>query len=152
HFYGVPLSTEPAGGMDHAGFAKSLFSDVDCGANQIFTYDFEKHADDLRRYAHFVTGKPGETAIAVLCPTTLYRLGGDLSPTIKAAENLRDVANFDVLDELLIADGALKPDRYKVLVIYQGDFVDQPILEKLAAYVSAGGLILVANDKPVRNL
>src|SRR5439155_4875812 len=115
-FYGVTLSTEPAGALGHGDFIKSLFSDMDCGARQVFTYDCEKHADDVRRYVHLVTGQSGETETAVLCPTTLYRLGGDLSPTIRQSDRLRDVANFDVLDELLIADGALRADRYKILL------------------------------------
>ena len=61
----------------------------------------------MQKYVHLITGKPGETEVAVYCPTTLYRLGGNLQPTIKAAYPLRDLCEFDVLDETLINDGAL---------------------------------------------
>jgi hypothetical protein len=37
---------------------------------------------------------------------------GNLEPTIQAAYPLRDLCDFDVLDELLIADGALTTNRY----------------------------------------
>jgi hypothetical protein len=148
-FYGVPLSTEPAGGADHADFLRAMFSDAACGARQFFTYDFPKHAADIRAHVHLLTGHPAETEVALLCPTTLYRLGGDLKPTIDFATKFRDVTDFDVLDELLIADGALTPEKYKALVIYQGDFSDSPILKKLEAYLHAGGTIFVAgSDAP----
>jgi hypothetical protein len=62
---------------------------------------------------------PGETDIAVYCPTTLYRLGSDLKPTIDSARQLRDLCDYDVLDELLIDDGALN-EKYKMLVMFSG--------------------------------
>jgi hypothetical protein len=152
HFYGVTLGTEPAGGLDHNGFVKRLFSDISCGTKQLFTYEFAQHVDDIHKYAHLINGKAGDVQLAVLCPTTLYRLGGDLSPTIKHADELRDVVDFDVLDELLIADGALTVEKYKALLIFQGDFIDQPILDKLDKYANAGGVILVAGKDPIRNV
>jgi hypothetical protein len=152
HFYGITLSTEPAGGLDHAGFVKRLYSDITCGSRQLFTYEYPEHAADIAKYVHLITGQPGETETAVFCPTTLYRFGGDLSPTIKRSEKLRDLTDFDVLDELLIADGALTPDRYKVLVMFQADYIDQPILDKLKNYLNAGGTILLAGSDPIQNL
>jgi hypothetical protein len=152
HFYGVTLSTEPAGGMDHHAFLLSLFSDAACGARQLFTYDFPTHGADIEKYAHLITGQPGETQVAILCPTTLYRLGGDLSPTINFARQFRDLSDYDVLDELLVADGALTTDKYKAMIVYQGDFIDQPILDKMEAYLHAGGTILLAGSDPPANL
>ena len=152
HFYNVPLSTEPSDNLDKTGFIKRLFSDASCGTKQLFTYEFDKHSADIRRLAHLITGVPGETETAVFCPTTLYRLGGDLKPTITWSHRLRDLTDFDVLDELLILDGALKPDRYKVLVLFQGDFIDQPVLDRLDAYIAAGGRVLVAGRTAPRNL
>ncbi len=65
---------------------------------------------------------------------------------------LRDLCDFDVLDELLIADGALKPDKYKILIAFQSDFIDQPILDKINDYVVHGGTILFAGSDPPCNL
>jgi hypothetical protein len=152
HFYGVPLGTEPAGGLDHNGFVKRLFSDASCGTKQLFTYEFDQHVDDIHQYARLVTGKPGDVQLAVLCPTTLYRLGGDLSPTIRYANDLRDIADFDVLDELLIADGALKLDKYKALIVFQADFIEKSVLEKIDKFAKQGGAILVAGKNPIRNV
>ena len=151
-FYGVKECTEPAGGLDQNGFVRRMFSDAACGASQLFSYEFEMHSPDIRKYVHLFTGKPGETEIAVYCPTTLYRLGGNLEPTIQAAYPLRDLCDFDVLDELLITNGALSPKRYKALLIFQADIVDQPILDKIDAYRRAGGKVIAVGDSPIVNV
>ncbi len=151
-FYGVQECTEPAGGLEERGFVRRMFSDASCGASQLFTYEFERHAADVQRYIHLFTGKPGETEIAVLCPTTLYRLGENLQPTIDAGYPLRDLCEFDVLDELLIADGALTAKRYRVLVLFQAQIIDQPILDKLEVFQRAGGKVIAVGDSPIRNV
>jgi len=151
-YYGVKECTEPAGDLDEKGFVRRMFSDAACGASQLFSYQFELHAPDIRKYIHLFTGKAGETEIAVYCPTTLYRLGGNLEPTIQAAYPLRDLCDFDVLDELLIADGALTTNRYKTLVMFQADIVDQPILDQIDAYQRAGGKVIAVGDCPVVNV
>jgi len=151
-FYGVTECTEPAGGLDEPSFVQRMFSDAACGARQFFTYEFPQHAATMQKYIHLLTGKPGETEIALYCPTTLYRLGGSLEPTIQAAYGLRDLCDFDVLDELLIADGALTPSRYKALILLQADMIDQPILDKLDAFARAGGRIIAAGSGPIQNV
>jgi hypothetical protein len=150
-FYNVPLSTEPAGDLDDAHFLRRMFSDASCGASQIFTYQFDRHAEAIQKYVHLFTGKPGETEIAVYCPTTLWRLGGDLKKTIDASDQLRDLCDFDVLDELLINDGALSFPRYKALILFQGDFVDQGVLDRISGFVGAGGKLFIATEN-IRNV
>jgi len=151
-FYGVPLATEPASLLDEKAFTRRMFSDASAGAAQHFTYEFDRHAANIRKYIHLYTGKPGDTEIAVLCPTTLYRLGGDLRPTISWSNQLRDLSDFDVLDELLVLDGALRNDRYKVLVLFQADFIDQPVLDKIDSFIAGGGTVLVAGRTVPRNV
>jgi hypothetical protein len=151
-FYGVTLSTEPAGSLDRDAFVRRMFSDASCGASQLFTYEFERHIPEIQKYVHLYTGAAGETQIAVYCPTTLYRLGGDLQPTIAAAVPLRDLCEFDVLDELLIADGALTTTRYGMLLIFQGDIVEQVVLDRMNAFATAGGQIIQIGDAPIRNV
>lgn len=150
-FYGVKLSTEPAGGMDHKTFVRRMFSDASCGASQIFTYEFDGHFADIQQYAHLFTGKPGDTDVAMLCPTTFYRLGGDLWPMIGAADRLRDLTDYDVLDELLVLDGALGK-RYRTLIVMGADFVEQSVLEKIEAWVNAGGRLVVFGKSGIKNV
>jgi hypothetical protein len=129
-----------------------MFSDASCGASQLFSYEFEQHAADIQKYVHLYTGKPGETEVAVYCPTTLYRLGGSLGPTITACTALRDLCEFDVLDELLIADGALTKKRYHVLILFQADVLDQPILDKISAFIKSGGKVIAVGSSPIQNV
>ncbi len=143
-FYGVPLSTEPAGDIDRNTFVRRMFSDASCGASQLFTYNFDQHTPEIQKYVHLLTGVPGETRVAVLCPTTLYRLGGDLRPTIQARERLRDFTDFDVLDELLILDGTLT-SRYRALVIFQSDYMNPAVQGKIDAWKRAGGRVIIAS-------
>ena len=151
-FYGVKECTEPAGGLDAKTFVRRMFSDASCGAAQHFTYEFETHAPDIQKYVNLYTGKSGDTEIALYCPTTLYRLGENLKPTLGAAALLRDICEFDVLDELLITDGALTPKRYKTLIIFQGDMIDEPILKKMDAFLHRGGRIIKTGDTPITNV
>ncbi|EEF57480.1 family 14 glycosylhydrolase [Pedosphaera parvula] len=151
-FYGVKECTEPAGGLDEKHFVRRMFSDASCGAAQLFTYEFEQHATNIQQYIHLFTGKPGETEVAVYCPTTWYRLGGSLQTSIAAGYPLRDLCEFDVLDEILITDGALTTKRYKALVMLQADVVDQPILEKVDAFIRKGGKVIVVGDAALKNV
>lgn len=150
-FYHVRFCTEPAETLNHARFLKRLFSDASAGATQFFTYEFDDHAADLRAYAHLLTGEPAETGVAVYCPTTLYRLGGDLRPTIDAATRLRACTAYDVLDELLIADGALT-DHYKALVLFQGEFIEQSILDRFQHWIESGGTLVCPAGLVPRNV
>jgi hypothetical protein len=151
-FYSVKECTEPAGNLADKDFVRRMFSDASAGAAQFFTYEFEKHAPNMQRYIHLLTGKPGETQVAVYCPTTLYRLGASLKPTIDAGYPLRDLCEFDVLDEILITDGALTPKRYKALVVFQADIVDEPILKKFDSYLRAGGKIIQVGSTPIASV
>jgi hypothetical protein len=151
-FYGVKEGTEPAGDLNDADFVRRMFSDASCGAAQFFSYQFEFHANTMQKYVRLFTGKAGETEIAVYCPTTLYRLGGDLQTTISAGAGLRDLCEFDVLDELLISDGALSARRYKVLLMFQGDIIDRPILDKIDRFQRAGGQVVTIGKLAVQDV
>lgn len=150
-FYGVRLATEPAGNLDAATFTRRMFSDASCGATQLFTYEWDKHVEAIHQYAHLFTGHASDTQVAVLCPTTLYRLGGDVGVTIRAATQLRDLTDYDVLDELLVKDGALTK-RYKALLILQGDWIEQDILNRIERWVRRGGHVIVVGPDKVKNV
>ena len=151
-FYGVKECTEPATALDEKAFVRRMFSDASAGAAQFFSYEFEQHAAGIRKYVHLITGKAGETQVAVYCPTTLYRLGGDLWFTVQASNEMRDLCEYDVLDETLILDDALTPHDYKVLVVYLAQFVDDPVLTKFDAYLRTGGRIVVVGTTPIKNI
>jgi hypothetical protein len=151
-FYGVTECTEPAGNLDDNTFVRRMFSDSSSGARQFFTYEFERHNAAMQKYVHLMTGKPGETEVAVYCPTTLYRFGESLDNTVQSGYPLRDLCEYDVLDEVLINDGALDARRYKALLVFQPDIVDQPILDRFEKFLRKGTKIIVVGGGHFKNL
>lgn len=151
-FYGVTECTEPAGNLDDKLFVQRMFSDASCGARQLFTYEFERHNAAVQKYVHLFTGKSGDTEVAVYCPTTLYRFGESLDATVQSGYPLRDLCEFDVLDEILISDGALNPRRYKALIIFQPDIIDQNILDAFDKYARKGGKIYIVGAGEMKNV
>jgi hypothetical protein len=151
-FYGVTECTEPAGNLDDNMFVQRMFSDASSGARQVFTYEFERHNANVQKYVHLITGKPGDTEVAVYCPTTLYRFGESLDPTVQSGYPLRDLCEFDVLDEILINDGALNARRYKALIIFQGAVIEQKVLDAFQKFNRAGGKIIYVGDVAIKNV
>ncbi len=138
-FYGVPLSSEPPGALSRADFLRRMFSDGCSGASELFTYEWEQHARDARRWIHLYRGVPSRKDAAVFAPTTWYMMNGSLQPSIDATTALRDLVDVDVLDELPISDGALH--QHRVLIAFQMPVVERPILEKMLDWVRDGGIL-----------
>lgn len=149
-FYGVPYRTEAAGGLDENAFIARTFTDISCGASRLFTYQIEKHLPAAMNYLHLFTGERGKTDVALLAPTTIYYLNGDVMPSIEAGMALRDRFDYDVLDELLVNDGALPP--YRVLIAIGCNVIEENTIEKIKAWVEQGGVLLWTDAADVRTI
>jgi hypothetical protein len=62
------------------------------------------------------------------------------------------LCEYDVLDELLIADAALTTKRYRACILFQADIVEQAILDKIDAFRRAGGKVIAVGDGPIKNV
>ena len=151
-FYGVKECTEPAGGLDANRFARRMFSDASCGAASSLPMSSNPRGgySEVRPPLHREAGRHRDRRILPHHPLSSRRRICD--PTINAGYPLRDLCDFDVLDELLIADGALTTKRYRALILFQADIVDQPILDKLDAFRRAGGKVIAVGDAPIKNV
>ncbi len=127
HFLRVRLSTEPAGGLNKNAFVRRC-SRTHRAAQLRSSPRVTEHVPEIQRYAHLLTGTPGDTIRSGALPDDALQARADVWPTIRAAGAMRDLTDYDVLDEMLVEDGALT-DRYRVLVIFQGDFVEQSVLD-----------------------
>ena len=143
-FYGIPFTTEPAGGLSERDFRRRVFMDACNGTTEMFSYEWDKHKDDGLKWIHLYRGVPSITDVAVYCPTTWYRMNGDIWPAIRAADELRDITDFEVADEILIKDDYLAKRKIRVLIWLQGPVVERSALEKVVKWVEGGG-ILIAN-------
>jgi hypothetical protein len=55
---------------------------------------------------------------------------------------MRSITDFDYASEQMILDGAL--DRFKVLLFLWGSTTEKPVLERIDAWVKAGGTVICA--------
>jgi hypothetical protein len=143
-FYGIPLTTEPAGDLNDREFRRRIFMDATNGTSEMFSYSWDQHKDDGLKWIHLYRGVPSITDVAVYCPTTWYRMNGSLATTIQGADGLRDITDFEVADECMIKDDYLAKGKIRVLLWLQGPVVERSVLEKVVKWVEDGG-ILVAN-------
>ncbi|MBN1902940.1 beta-galactosidase, partial [Candidatus Sumerlaeota bacterium] len=160
-FYGAEYRTEAAGALDRESFIKRTFSDVSCGSSRLFTYEIDNHISDAMKYLRLFTGERGMTEIALLAPTTKYFLNGDVMPAVNSGMELRDVVDYDVLDELLIKDGILDSGgvsgksqifNYRILVAFDCDVVERDIIERILKWVDRGGVLIWASSMPLQDV
>jgi len=100
-------------------------------------------ASVFREYTNYLTREKPWVDVALFFPTTAHRLSPSNSfpPRLQAVgARLRDVMDFDMLDEELIADHGLR--HYRVLVWVEGDWVEEKTLKALAAWVEKGGVLV----------
>jgi hypothetical protein len=100
-------------------------------------------ANVFREYASYLTQEESVVDVALFFPTTAQRLcpSNSFPPRLAAVgAQLRDVMNFDLLDEELIADDALR--LYRVLVWLEGNCVEEQTLKVLTAWVKKGGVLV----------
>ncbi len=164
-FYHAPrLSTEPVDGSAPIGeIAGALFKDLTTGVRWHFDYpeNMERaptpfqHARSLPRHDY-----PRIDA-AIFFSTTAHRLenwnnwregfqGGYPEGMAPWLEGLRDILDYDVVDERLIDDGALR--TYRLLIWPFGTRVESRTMEKIRDWVERGGTLLVRDLAAVRTV
>ena len=144
-FYGVPYFTEPPGGMNPNQEVDRIWSDASCGTQTYFDYpdNLMGAKDVFAKYGRHLTGKQAIVDVAVFFPTTDHRLRDKDWPlrTFTGANALREFLDYDLVDERMICDGALK--KYKLLLMYDGNIVQESTLAALEKWLSTGGVILI---------
>ncbi|MGC8668251.1 MAG: hypothetical protein ACP5VE_09075 [Chthonomonadales bacterium] len=147
-FYGVPFWTEPPSAITPEGELGRIFEAVSEGSKGFFDWGANvlRNRDVYYRYGKYLRVEKPIVDVAMFYPTTTHLLQPDIGyPQMlqQGAAALRDVLNFDTVDERLIQDGAL--DRYRILVLWEGTVVEASTLEKIRDWVTRGG-VLVAYD------
>jgi len=147
-FYGVPLWTEPPGRITPEQQVARIFAAASLGAKGHF--DWADNVRDSRevyyRYGKYLKVERPIVDVAMFFPTTSHLLqpGVGFPPTFaQGCADIRDLLNYDIVDERMVMDGAL--DRYRVLVMWEGAVVEAETLAKIRDWVEAGG-VLAAYD------
>lgn len=153
--YGVPHWLEPPGGITPEGEVSRFMEALSCG-NWAF-WDWGNNpvaaADTFREYQRFFTREQPVVDVALFFPTTDHRLHPetDYPPRLHALGTyLRDVMDYDIVDEELMADGGL--DRYRVLLWVDGTVVEEQTLRRVAAWVERGGTLLWCGAQPMQTV
>ncbi|MHB0997865.1 MAG: alpha-amylase family protein [Armatimonadota bacterium] len=154
HFYGVPYFTEPPGDVNRNAQINRIWADSSCGVQTFFDYpqNLLGAKDEFAKYRDYLDGAGSIVEAAVLFPTTDHRLRYEHWPTrtLECVNVLREVLDYDLVDERLIRDGAL--DKYKILLAYDGNIMEASTLRAIKKWVSSGGILLVRDFGPVETI
>ena len=150
--YGARIGGEPASSHTARGVTGRLFNLLACNGDHFFTYNgnLEAHPLAVDLWLNGLplmdTRQPPLVEVAVYYPETMNQLEDAAFRQLYAwgfnprAREVRRVTDVDYLDEHLIRDGFL--DRYKALVFAWGNVIEPDVLEKIDAWLRAGGTVI----------
>lgn len=155
--YDVPYFTEPPGNVDRHRQVRRLYSDISNGTQTWFDYpgNMDGARDLLAENVEHLTGRPAVCDVAYLMPSSWWWCRPDQHwpmRTIAFAEGLRDQADYEVLDELLVRDGALEKLGIRVLAVCEGDFMQRETLVALREWVQAGGVLALMGTDHIEDI
>jgi len=152
-FYGFRFLTEPPGTIKPERMAERIFTDACCGVSAYFDYTQNPAAagEAFSKNIGLLDGRPAIVDVALLFPEADHYLRiqpGYPGGLLEVANAVRDVADYDVVDERLIADGALR--NYAILVIAGHPLIEESTWQALKQ--GLGGdhalhIIQIAPDK-----
>ena len=145
HFYGFPFLTEPPGTVKPEKMAERIYTDACCGVSAYFDYPQNPPAakEAFTKNIGLLDGIAAQVDVAIFfVEADLYLRIDQPYPDgfLECAQTIRDVADFDIVDERLIADGALAD--YAILLV-----IGQPLIE-VATYNRLK--TAVQRDRPLR--
>jgi len=149
--YGVPHWLEPPGSITPDGEVSRIMEALSCGNFGFWDWGANpvNNANVFREYTNFFTREKPVTDVALFFPTTDHRLRPDIDFPRRlqaVGAQLRDVMDFDMVDEELTADGALQ--RYRALVWVEGRFIEERTLQAIAAWIKKGGVLVYWGIEP----
>jgi len=144
--YGTYFGYEPAGEVDDNGIVARVYNALASGAWELFHYDNPPQGERgqrYRRYLDLMTVREPVVEVAVFWSRTSMDLdlAGGLSDAVRS---LRDICDIDLVDELMIADGAL--DKLKVLVWPAGTVTEPETAQAIQRAVERGMTLVVPAD------
>lgn len=147
-FYGVPFWVEPPANLTSEQETERIFEAISQGAVGMFDWAGSAIAsrEVYYRYGRFLRAEKPVVDVAMFYPAEAQKLRphqGYAPLFAQACAYLRDVANFDIVDDRMVEDGCLS--RYRVLALWEGTLASASTLQKIREWVNAGG-VLVAYD------
>ncbi len=157
-FYGVKFGSEPAGYGTARSVINRLFNIIVNNGEHLFYYNgnflsCDESAPLWVQYAPLLDQRAEpQVDVAVLYPDTESKLTDssirylDGSSFFSQVFPFRRKLDYDFCAEQMVLDGALEKNGYKALVFlaksHEGDFVESAVLDKIDAWVRAGGTVI----------
>ena len=142
--YGAYYGFEPAGAEDEVGIVARIYNATASGANQLHDYspnvvNSPERIEAQRSHLKYLFHTKPIVPVALWYPNVSMALnwGGYL----EKATRFRDYADFDYVDESMLATDALA--KYKVLVIIHGSVMETADARRIAEWVRSGGRVVV---------
>ncbi|HJN15832.1 MAG TPA: beta-galactosidase [Armatimonadota bacterium] len=155
--YDVPYFTEPPGNVDRHSEMRRIFYDISNGTQTWFDYlqNMDGARDLLAENIQHLTGSPAKCDVAYLMPSSWWWCRPEMhwpERTIRFAEGLRDQMDYEVVDELLVRDGALEKLGIRVLAVCEGDFMRRDTLVALRKWVRGGGVLGLMGTERIEDI
>ncbi len=146
--YGVPYYTEPPGDVPPERQVARIWMDASNGTQSWF--DYPQNLDRARavfaRYGDVLTGEAPVCSLAVWLPTAHHWLRpeqGWPKETLETADALRPYADYEVVDDRMLRDGALERLGIRTLVAVEADPLDVRAFAAVRKWVKEGGLLIL---------
>jgi hypothetical protein len=143
--YGVPFWSEPPSNIDPERLVSRIFESICCGAEGYWDWHSNpmkpENEEILKKYHHLLVQDKPIVEVAILFPQSYHYLHPEQSypeAFLQLGQEIRDFVHFDIVDENLIADGAL--DSYRYLIHLQGNVFEKTTLDKIDSWVKNGGV------------
>lgn len=148
-FYHLPFWVEPPSSVDAEGEVRRFMESVSRGSWGYWDWGSNPVQSPrvFLEYRNYLTRETPVVDVALFFATSDMRLRPDATYMHRMAalgEQLRDVMDYEIVDELLVRDGAL--DRYRVLCWGEGTFVEADVLDKIRDWVARGGVLVALAD------
>lgn len=147
-FYGAPFWTEPPSRITREQQVGRFFEAASYGCRGFFDWsdNIRDTLDVYYKYGRYLRVGKRIVDVAMLFPSATHLLRpNEPYPMVfsRGCTEIRDVLDYDIVDERMIRDGAL--DHYRVLVMWEGVIYEAATLDRIRDWVRAGG-VLAAYD------
>lgn len=155
--FGVPYYTEPPADVPRERQLNRIFMDISNGVQTWFDYlqNMDRARDLFVKYKEHLTGLPPRNTIAVWHPTLDHWLHPNerWSPqALELSDPLRDLTDYEVVDDRMITTGALDKLGIHQLVLAGSTWIDSIPLVEVGKWVKRGGVFIALQETPLTDI
>ncbi len=146
--FGAYYGFEPAGEENARGVAARIYNATCSGANQLHDYSVNiteslPAEKAQKKNIKYLSRAEPDVPVALWYPGVSLNMVIDREPFIQRVKELRDLFDYDFVDETMLRSGALQ--KYKALVIAFGSVMETDDAKRIADWTKNGGYVVVLN-------